>query len=285
MEQADLYGPLRGQRVELIDDRQDAGAERNLLALEPARIPAAVPSLVMRQDERRDRIRKRHGSDDLRADLRMRPDLLELLGVSGPGFERMCSGTASLPMSCSTAAVRTACTSASDIPSITASSPGIRLHAPHVCRRRHVFRVDRDGERFDRREVQVGHLLRPALLGLDPLRPRAAGHVRQHQRQKCGRPQPPCRSMDEHCRNRARPRAHAAAQRDPRQLVAPGRRGVPARRGEQTAAHHERAQEHPDERGHDDRQLETVERRGVRERHTARDGVHTAGGERDRHER
>ena len=52
--------PLRRQRVEVVDDREDARAERNLLALQPVRIALAVPALVVAEDERRDRIRERH---------------------------------------------------------------------------------------------------------------------------------------------------------------------------------------------------------------------------------
>ena len=99
---------VRRQRVEVVDEEQDPRAERDVLSLEPARIAAAVPPLVMILNERRDRVRKRYSSDDVRTDLRMCLYLLELFGVRGPGFERMCSGTASLPMSCNSAAVRTA---------------------------------------------------------------------------------------------------------------------------------------------------------------------------------
>ena len=39
--------PVRRQRVEVVDEAQNPRAERDLLALEPARIAAAVPALVM----------------------------------------------------------------------------------------------------------------------------------------------------------------------------------------------------------------------------------------------
>ena len=71
--------PLRHQRVEVVDDRQDARAERDLVALEARRVALAVPALVVAEDERRDRIGKRHAADDLGADLRVNADLLELL--------------------------------------------------------------------------------------------------------------------------------------------------------------------------------------------------------------
>ena len=48
--------------------------------LQPGRIAAAVPPLVVAQDERRHRIRERDAGDDVGADLRVNADLLELFG-------------------------------------------------------------------------------------------------------------------------------------------------------------------------------------------------------------
>ena len=62
--------PLRHQRVEVVHDRKDARAERDLVALQAGRIALAVPALVVAEDERRDRIGERHAADDLGADLR-----------------------------------------------------------------------------------------------------------------------------------------------------------------------------------------------------------------------
>ena len=66
------------QRVVVVDDREDSRAERNLFALQALRIALAVPAFVVAEDQRRHRIRERHGADDLGADLRMHADLLEL---------------------------------------------------------------------------------------------------------------------------------------------------------------------------------------------------------------
>src|SRR5207247_7717758 len=66
------------QRVEVVDDRKDARAERDLIALQAARVPLAIPPLMMAEDQRCDRIGKRHAADDFGADLRMDADLLEL---------------------------------------------------------------------------------------------------------------------------------------------------------------------------------------------------------------
>ena len=59
---------LGRHRVVVIDDREDARANRNLVGHEPLRVALAVPSFVVTQDQRRHRIRERHGGDDLGAD-------------------------------------------------------------------------------------------------------------------------------------------------------------------------------------------------------------------------
>ena len=71
--------PFGRDRVVVVDDGQDARADRDAFAREALRIALAVPSFVVAEDERRDRIRERHGGDDFRPDLRVNPDLLKLL--------------------------------------------------------------------------------------------------------------------------------------------------------------------------------------------------------------
>src|SRR6185436_659470 len=62
-----------------VDDREDAGAERNLLSLEPARITGAVPALVVREDQlaRRSEIFER--ADHLDAGFGMLPERVTLV--------------------------------------------------------------------------------------------------------------------------------------------------------------------------------------------------------------
>ena len=52
--------PVRRQRVEVVDEAENPRAERDVFSLEAGRIAAAVPALVVAEDERRDRIGKRH---------------------------------------------------------------------------------------------------------------------------------------------------------------------------------------------------------------------------------
>src|SRR5262249_24587417 len=86
--------------------------------------------------------------------------------VSGPGFERMCSGTAIVPMARRRAAVLTPWIALSGMPS--AREPGgVHLDAPDVALRRLILLVNRKRERLDRRQVQIRHLRDVPLLVLD----------------------------------------------------------------------------------------------------------------------
>ncbi len=85
-------------------------------------------------------------------------------GVSGPGLARMCSGTASLPMSCSSAAVLIALDLVLAHAERACHARRVRLYTSDVVRRDLVLRVDRERKRLDRRQVQLGHLLRVAAL-------------------------------------------------------------------------------------------------------------------------
>ena len=50
--------PLGRHGVVVVDDRQDARADRDRFAREALRIALAVPALVVAEDQRRDRIRE-----------------------------------------------------------------------------------------------------------------------------------------------------------------------------------------------------------------------------------
>ena len=83
-------------------------------------------------------------------------------GVSRPGLVRMCSGTASLPMSCSSAATFTPSTSSRGHAGRFAKRGRPRLHAADVVVGRRPIRidrlvagVDRARQRLDARQVQV----------------------------------------------------------------------------------------------------------------------------------
>ena len=155
---------VRRQRVEVVDEEQDSRAERDVLSLEPARIAASIPPLVMILNERRDRVRKRYSSDDVRTDLRMCLYLLELFGgqrtrlredvlrdgeLADVVQQRRCSHRLSF-------GVRHT--------ELSSHRRRVELHAADVILGRAVLGVDRARKRFDRRQVQFGQLLGAPLL-------------------------------------------------------------------------------------------------------------------------
>ena len=189
--------PLRHQGVEVVDDRQDAGAERNRFAPEPARIALAVPPLVMAEDQRRDRIRERHRADDVGADLRMGADLLELFRRQRPRLREDVLGHRQLAD-----VVQQRCRlDALDLVVRHAHGPGdgggIELDAADVRLRGLVLGVDGEGQRFDRRQVQVRHLADVALLVLDAPEVDLVGAVGEDERRQRQRRDPVRRQVDD----------------------------------------------------------------------------------------
>ena len=77
---------IGGQRVEAVDDGEDARAQGNLFALEAVGIAGAVPVLVVMPDDRGDGIGKLDRRQDLRADGRVALHGLELAGGQPAGL-------------------------------------------------------------------------------------------------------------------------------------------------------------------------------------------------------
>ena len=67
---------IRGQRVEAVDDREDARADGDVGAADAIGIARAVPVLVVMPDDRHDGIRKIDRREDLRANRRVELHLL-----------------------------------------------------------------------------------------------------------------------------------------------------------------------------------------------------------------
>ncbi len=148
--------PVGRHRVVVVADRQDARADRNIVTGEPVRIAFAVPPFVVAHDERRDRIRERHGRDDLGADLRVHPDFLELFLRERPSLREDVLRHGELPdilqqrrgLHALDVVIREA--------GGARESGGVYLHARKVHPPRMFFRVDRARERLDGRQMQIG---------------------------------------------------------------------------------------------------------------------------------
>ena len=160
------------QRVVVVDDREDARAERNLFALQPLRIALAVPAFVVAEDQRRDRIRERHRADDLGADLRMDADLLELFLRQRAGLRQDVLGHGELADVVQQRRGLDALDLGVGHAEAARDAGRIDLHAADVRLRGLILRVDRERERFDRREVQIRHLLDVTPLVVDAARGR-----------------------------------------------------------------------------------------------------------------
>ena len=190
--------PLGHQRVEVVDDRQDARAERNLLALQARRIALAVPALVMAQDERRDRIRERHRADDVGADLRVGADLLELFGRQRARLREDVLGHGELADVVQQRRRLHALDLVLRHAERARERRRVELHAADVRLRGLILRVDRERQRFDRRQVQVRHLAHVPLLVVDAAQVDLVGAIGQVERRGRERRQPVRRQPDDH---------------------------------------------------------------------------------------
>ena len=174
--------PVGGEGVEVVDHREDARAERDLVALEPLRVALAVPALVVAQNERRHRVRERHRADDLGADLGVDADLLELLLRQRSRLRQDVLGHGQL----ADIVEQGRRLHALDLVVGHAQRPGdaggVDLHAADVALGGLVLGVDGQRQRFDRGQVQVRHLLHVSPLVLDASQVDLVGAVSEVQR-------------------------------------------------------------------------------------------------------
>ena len=157
---------IAGQGVVVVDDADDARAERDVLAGQAVGIAGAVPALVVRADQRHDRIRERHVRDDLGADARMRLDAGELLGGERPRLREDVLGHGQLADVVQQRRGLDAADLALAHAERLGQAAGQPLDAADVLREGVVLGVDRRGQGLDRRQVQVGDLAHlPLLVG------------------------------------------------------------------------------------------------------------------------
>ena len=102
---------------------------------------------------------------------------------------------------------------------------GVELHAADVQLRGLVLRVDRERQRFDRRQVQVRHLLRVPALVLDAPEIDLVAVVRQIQRRQRGTRRAPSTAaaavVIQRRRRRRRQGADEVARRAPEEVLVP----------------------------------------------------------------
>ena len=213
--------PLRHQRVEVVDDREDARAERDLFALEAARVSLSIPPFVMAEDQRRHRIGKRHAADDFRADLRVDADLLELLLRQRTRLRQDVLGHGQLADVVEQRRGLDALNLVLGHAERACEAGRVHLHAADVALRRLILRVDGERQRFDGRQVQVGHLLHVPLLILDAAHVDLVGPVNQIDRGGREQRHPVAAAFDDGRRDGCGAGAEEVARRAPQEVLVP----------------------------------------------------------------
>ena len=170
------------ERVEVVDDREDTGAQRDLVALEALRITLAVPALVVAEDQRSHRVRKRHRADDLGAHLRVHADLLELFLRQRSGFRQDVLRHGELADVVQQGGGLDTLDLGLGHPESLGDTRRIDLHAANVRLGGLILGVDGERERFDRGQVEVGHLLDVAALIVDAAQVHLVAAIRDVER-------------------------------------------------------------------------------------------------------
>src|SRR5262249_55544262 len=207
---------------------------------------------------------ERHGRDDLCTDLRVDANLLEFFLRQRTRLRQDVLGDRQL----ADVVQERRRLHALDLRLGQARRPreagGVDLHATDVHLRGLILRIDRTGQRFDRRQVQIGGLLHVALLVLDAAHVDLVGAVGEVERRKGERRNPVARVRDEPGRNRGGARADEIARRAPEEVVVPGRYDGRARRQRDRRRDETGVQQEVDGRRADERLRE------LRERHRRR---------------
>ena len=263
---------LRHERVEVIDRRQNSRAERDVFGLEPRRIAFPVPAFVMAENQRRDRIRERHAADDFGPDLRVNADLLELLLRQRARLRQNVLRDGELADVVEQRGRLQTLSVVGRHPERASQSGGVHLHAADVALRRLILGVDREGQRFDRRQMQVRNLLHVPLLILDASEVHLIRAVREIER-GCGeRRHPVPAPVDDRRGHRGGARADEVARRAPQEVLVPDARDrLPGRqadrRRDERRVAHKIGRRRPDERLGDRQQRERLGRRPSAEPH------------------
>ncbi len=149
-------GAVAAGRVVEIDHGDDARDQRNLLALQPRGVAAAVPPLVVVEHDIFDRVREPHAVEQRGADRRVRLHPLELGGGQLVRLVQDVLGDGELAHVVQQRAVaeRRKLTSAEAEES--ARLDGVDARAADVAARRLVFGVNRRGQRLDRPQTHTG---------------------------------------------------------------------------------------------------------------------------------
>jgi hypothetical protein len=242
------------------------------------RIALAVPAFVVAQDQRRHRIRERHGADDVGADLRVDANFLELLLRQGTRLRQDVLGHRELADVVQQRRGLDALNFRVGHAEPARDARGIDLDTADMRLRGLIFRVDRERQRFDGGQVQVRHFLNVTTLVVDATEVNLVGAVGEVERRRGQQRQPHARGHHRPGADRRGARADEVARRAPQEVLVPHRqerlfRGERYRDSDQAGVEHEIHRRCADERAGEARHIMRE-----RARHAAEPQVGEAGG-------
>ena len=268
-------GSIRHHRGETVDHGNDTGAERNVVASQARRVAAAVPALVVREDQRCHRVRERHRLQDLRSHPGMDLQPLELFVRQRALLRQDMLGDRQVA---DVVQQRRGSDPAHRVfthPDGARETFTVGLHQLQEVARREVLGVDGEGQRFDDCQLQFGHLPHLPLFFGDALRVHPVAAIRDVGGN--GEDPDPERAalIRDDDREHGDEGAYVVRRGAPEEIPLPDPQHIIARR-ERDGARHEQAVEEEIDRGRHDR---GVDLRDDRPRaHEEYQGVRPAGG-------
>ncbi len=171
-------GAVAGHRLERVAGMDDARLNGNSLATEPIRVAAAVPSLMLRSDDRSDPRQEWDRGHDPFADYRMLLHDSHLFVIEGPRLVQDVAGHADLSDVVEQRSVLEEAQHVSREPEALTDRLGERGGLPGVCLGMAVLGVERGGKRGDGGQVALFQLL-ASLFGHLVLRAQRLAHERR----------------------------------------------------------------------------------------------------------
>ena len=219
---AGRYGTVRLQRAVTIGDRQNPGAQGNVLAAQSGRIPEPIPAFVMAEHELTDGRAERHALQNVGADTRMDLDAFEFLRRQGIGLGQDVFGHRHVADVMQQRRGPHGLHLGVAQPGRLGEHGGVLLDRSNVLRCAARLGFDRQGKRFDGRQLHFHGAVRLVLLLAQPCDDRvvAAEHEVERHGQK-GQPSEPA-PLGRQRRNRGEPAAGQVARGAPQEIPPPG---------------------------------------------------------------
>ena len=213
---------VRRQCVETVDDRQDAGANRDVGSTDSVGVPRAVPVLVVMPHDRDHGIGKVDRGENLRADRRVQLHLLEFGGRQLARLVEDVLGHRDLPgvVQQRSGFDRFERLLVGDADFARQSHRG-GLHASDVAVRHLVLGIDRGRQRLDGREIHPIEFLDVSLRVLQPAERRSHRQIRNQQQRQDERDDAEVHLPERHDEEKGDRRACGIRRRQWHEVLAP----------------------------------------------------------------